>query len=209
LSPRAAQKCAAIHALSIRIPLLRSQPRCSLKIEIGAPIASNNFKSIGKFIKPRKLIMHATVKSLLIATLLSTLPIAGALAAAPSKDDVVAVVKKAVAFYQANGKDKALAEFNNKEGQFAKGEDYIDVHDLNGVCVAHPISPAKVGMNRLDQSDSAGKFYVKDLIDAAKQKPSGWIEYVMKNPVSGKLENKIAYWEVHDGLIFKAGTYSE
>lgn len=153
--------------------------------------------------------MHAGIKSLLIATLLSTLPLASALAVAPTKDEVVAVVKKAVAFYQANGKVKALAEFNNKEGQFAKGEDYVDVHDINGVCVAHPISPAKVGMNRLDQSDSAGKFYVKDLVDAAKQKPSGWIEYVMKNPVSGKLENKVAYWEVHDGLIFKAGTYTE
>ena len=46
-------------------------------------------------------------------------------------------------------------------------------------------------------------------MDAAKQKPSGWIEYVMKNPTTGKLENKTAYWELHDGLIFKAGTYTE
>jgi len=153
--------------------------------------------------------MHTFLKNMLIASVLSALPIAGTLAAAPSKDEVVAVVKKAVAFYQANGRDRALAEFNNKEGLFAKGEDYVDVHDINGVCVAHPISPAKVGLNRIDQSDSAGKFYVKDLVDAAKQKPSGWIEYVMKNPVSRKLQNKIAYWEVHDGLIFKAGTYTE
>jgi cytochrome c len=92
---------------------------------------------------------------------------------------------------------------------FAKGEDYVDVHDVSGVCLAHPISPAKVGLNRLDQSDSAGKFYIKDLVDAAKQKPSGWIEYVMKNPTTGKLQDKTAYWEVHDGLIFKAGTYTE
>ena len=153
--------------------------------------------------------MQSTFKGLLVAALLATLPIAGALAAAPSKDEVVSVVKKAVDFYKANGKDKALVEFNKKDGQFAKGEDYVDVHDINGVCVAHPISPAKVGVNRLDTSDSAGKFYVKELVDAAKSKPSGWIEYVMKNPTSGKLENKVAYWEVHDGLIFKAGTYTE
>jgi cytochrome c len=153
--------------------------------------------------------MKSTVKSLLIAAALAGLPFAGSMANAPSKDEVVAVVKKAVAYYKANGKDKALAEFNNKDGQFAKGEDYVDVHDINGVCVAHPISPAKVGLNRLDQSDSAGKFYVKELVDAAKQKPSGWIDYVMKNPTTGKLQNKLAYWEVHDGLIFKAGTYSE
>ena len=52
-------------------------------------------------------------------------------------------------------------------------------------------------------------FEIKGLVDAAKHKPSGWIEYVMKNPTTGKLENKTAYWEMHDGLIFKAGTYTE
>jgi cytochrome c len=153
--------------------------------------------------------MHSTLKGFLITAVLTALPFAGATASAPSKDEVVAVVKKAVEFYKANGKDKALAEFNKKDGLFAKGEDYVDVHDINGVCVAHPISPAKVGLNRLDQSDSAGKFYVRELVDAAKQKPSGWIEYVMKNPTTGRLENKTAYWEAHDGLIFKAGTYTE
>jgi cytochrome c len=153
--------------------------------------------------------MQSIFKGLLIAAVLTALPLAAANGAAPSKDEVVAVVKKAVDYYKANGKDKALLEFNRKDGQFAKGEDYVDVHDINGVCVAHPISPAKVGVNRLDTSDSAGKFYVKELVDAAKSKPSGWIEYVMKNPTSGKLENKMAYWEVHDGLIFKAGTYTE
>lgn len=151
--------------------------------------------------------MQARFKVLMIAALIA-LPMSTVFAAAPTKDDVVTVVKKAVAFYKANGRDKALAEFNNKDGQFAKGEDYVDVHDLAGVCVAHPVSPAKVGLNRLDSADSAGKFYIKEIVDAAKQKQSGWIEYVMKNPTTGKLENKTAYWEVADGLIFKAGTYT-
>jgi cytochrome c len=153
--------------------------------------------------------MQSTMKTFLIGAIFAALPLAGAMAAAPSKDEVVAVVKKAVDFYQANGKDKALIEFNKKDGLFAKGEDYVDVHDVSGMCLAHPISPAKVGLNRLDQSDSAGKFYIKDLVEAAKQKPSGWIEYVMKNPTTGKLQDKTAYWEVHDGLIFKAGTYTD
>ncbi len=153
--------------------------------------------------------MQSNLKSLIAAIFLCALPCAGTFAEAPSRDEVVAVVKKAAEFYKTNGRDKSLVEFNKKDGLFAKGEDYVDVHDINGVCVAHPISPAKVGLNRLDQSDSAGKFYVKELVNAAKQKPSGWIEYVMKNPTTGKLQNKTAYWEVHDGLIFKAGTYTE
>ncbi len=134
-------------------------------------------------------------------------PILVARADAPTKDEVVAQVKKAVAFYKANGREKTLAEMNNKDGQFAKGEDYVDVHDTSGNCVAHPISPGIVGLNRLDTADPSGKLFIKEMIDTAKTKPSGWLNYGRKNPVSGKIENKTAYWEVQDGLIFKAGTY--
>ncbi len=128
-------------------------------------------------------------------------------AGAPSKDEVVAQVKKAIAFYKATGRDKALAEFNNKDGQFAKGEDYVDVHDVGGTCVAHPTTPSLVGLNRLEAADPAGKKFIKEVVDAAKSKSSGWVTYDRKNPVSGKVEHKLAYWEVADGLIFKAGTY--
>jgi hypothetical protein len=39
--------------------------------------------------------------------------------------------------------------------------------------------------------------------------PNGWITYQRKNPVSGKIEKKLAYWERKDDLIFKAGTYEQ
>jgi len=145
---------------------------------------------------------------LVIAAALLVVPLGDA-AAAPSKDEVVAVVKKAIAYYKANGKEKALAEFNNKDGLFAKGEDYVDVHDVNGVCVAHPTTPAIVGMNRLDQADPNGKFFIKDIVEASKKQSSGWTEYVRKNPTNGKMQDKVAYWELYDGLIFKAGTYTD
>lgn len=126
---------------------------------------------------------------------------------APSKDEVVAQVKKAVDFYQVNGREKALAELNNKDGMFAKGQDYVDVHDTSGVCVAHPVSPGIVGLNRLDQADPNGKQFIKEIVEAAKTKPNGWITFMRKNPMSGKIEKKLAYWERKDDLIFKAGTY--
>jgi signal transduction histidine kinase len=127
--------------------------------------------------------------------------------AAPTKDEVVAQVKKAVDFFKANGREKTLAELNRKDGMFAKGEDYVDVHDVTGVCVAHPVSPGIVGLNRLDQADPGGKQFIKEIVETAK--PNGWITYQRKNPVSGKIETKLAYWEVKDGLIFKAGTYTQ
>jgi len=145
----------------------------------------------------------------LAVMLLALAPVAGRCADAPSKDEVVAQVKKAVTFYKASGREKALAEFNNKDGQFAKGEDYIDVHDMSGVCVAHPTSPGVVGLNRMEAADPDGKQWIKEMVQAAKAKPSGWLTYKRKNPVSGKIENKLAYWERVDDLLLKAGTYEQ
>jgi cytochrome c len=126
---------------------------------------------------------------------------------APTRNDVIAQVTKAVEFYRANGREKTLAELNKRDGQFAKGMDYVDVHDLNGVCVAHPMSPDVVGQNRLEVADMHGKRFIKEIVDAAKTQPDGWVTYMRENPNNGKVEKKIAYWAVRDGLIFKAGTY--
>ena len=63
-------------------------------------------------------------------------PVIAATPVAPSRNEVIAQVTKAVEFYRANGREKAIAELNRRDGAFAKGMDYVDVHDLNGVCVA-------------------------------------------------------------------------
>jgi signal transduction histidine kinase len=125
----------------------------------------------------------------------------------PTRDEVIAQVVKAVEFYKANGRQRALIAFNRKDGPFAKGMDYVDVHDLNGVCLAHPLSPDIVGANRLDVADMHGKHFIQEIVTAARSQTSGWVSYMRENPNTGQVEHKIAYWQMHDGLIFKAGTY--
>jgi cytochrome c len=142
--------------------------------------------------------------TVMMLTLGSTLAIADT---APTKDQVIAQVAKAVEYYKTNGRERALAAFNSKDGPFASGMDYVDVHDLNGVCVAHPLSRDVVGVNRLTVADMHGKKFIAEMVDAAKSQTSGWINYMRENPNTGKIEHKIAYWQIHDGLIFKAGTY--
>jgi cytochrome c len=115
--------------------------------------------------------------------------------------------QRGIQFYQKNGRERTIAELNRHDGAFAKGMDYVDLHDMNGVCVAHPKSPDLVGQNRLNVADVRGKHFIKEIVDAAKTHPDGWITFMKENPNNGKIEHKIAYWEVHDGLIFKAGTY--
>jgi signal transduction histidine kinase len=153
--------------------------------------------------------MFRAIKLIGLSVLVAFLPLAAASAADRGKEDVVAVVRGAIDYYKANGKTKALALLSTKDNPFGKGEAYVDVHDLNGVCLAHPNQPGIIGISRLEQADPAGKYVYKDIIAEVKAgKKSGWIDYMRKNPVDGKIEKKTAYWELHDGLIFKAGTYA-
>ena len=54
-----------------------------------------------------------------------------------TKEDAIAMVKKAGAYYQLHGLEKALAEFNNQKGQFVKDELYLFVYDERGLNLAH------------------------------------------------------------------------
>lgn len=147
------------------------------------------------------------VYAVLTALVLAVAPAFATASSPPTKDEVIAQVTKAVEFYKANGRQRALVAFNNKNGPFAAGMDYVDVHDINGVCVAHPLSPDIVGVNRLDVADMHGKHFIQEIVNAARSQSSGWVTYMRENPNTGKIEHKIAYWQMHDGLIFKAGTY--
>jgi signal transduction histidine kinase len=131
---------------------------------------------------------------------------ATAQAETPTRSEVIERVNQAVEFYKAQGRAKALAELNRTDGPFASGMDYVDVHDLNGVCVAQPRAPDLVGMSRLDVEYAHGRRIMREIIDAARSQPSGWISYDFENPNTGQLEKRVAYWLVHDGLIFKART---
>jgi cytochrome c len=148
--------------------------------------------------------------SLFVAPVVAASPVTQTAVTAPStpsRDDVVAKVTKALEFYRQNGREKTIAELNRHDGSFAKGMDFVDLHDMNGICIAHPRSPDLVGQNRLDAADPHGKHFIKEVVDAAKGHQDGWVTYLRENPNNGEIEHKIAYWAVHDGLIFMAGTY--
>jgi cytochrome c len=133
--------------------------------------------------------------------------LAGIAYSAASKDDAEAMVKSAIAYYKANGMAKAFAEINNPKGQFIKGDLYVFVYDMQGNCVAHGFSQKMIGNNLMDMKDPDGKPYVKERIELAKTKGSGWQDYKFVNPTTKKIENKTAYIEKADNLIFGCGIY--
>lgn len=117
------------------------------------------------------------------------------------------MVEKAAAYYQANGKDKALKEYNNPKGQFVKGELYVFAYDMSGTVIAHPVNAKLVGVNTLETPDVDGKLWRKEGMEMVKKSGAGWVDYKFKNPQSGKVEQKTTYLKKVGDIVLGCGAY--
>jgi cytochrome c len=115
-------------------------------------------------------------------------------------------VKKAIAYYDKNGRDKSLEEFSRSPGPFVDRDLYVTVLTLQGDSLAH-INPKQRGKNMLDFRDTDGKYAIKERLEVAKAQGKGWHEFKFANPVTKKIEVKRNYLEVHDNLVFSAGAF--
>jgi signal transduction histidine kinase len=79
-----------------------------------------------------------------------------------SADEAAALIEKSIAFYKANGKEKALAEISNPGGQFVKGDLYVFLWDLNGTVIAHGANQKLIGKDVSGLKDADGKLFVKE-----------------------------------------------
>ena len=125
-----------------------------------------------------------------------------------TREQMVAFVKEAVAYAKANGKEKALAEFSNPKGSFVRGDLYLYAYDYNGTTIAHPVNPEKIGVNRLEEKDANGNYFIRELMDATTD-GTGFVEYTYINPKNDRrVEKKLGYVEqVDDEWWLGSGIY--
>ncbi|MDD5712122.1 MAG: cache domain-containing protein [Smithellaceae bacterium] len=126
----------------------------------------------------------------------------------PTKAEVVAFVKEAVAYAKENGKQKALKEFMNRKGPFVRGELYIYAYDFNGTVISHGGQPGLVGKNLIGMKDKNGVMVIQGLIKLAKS-GGGWLRYLWPNPLhNNAVEPKLGYVEkVDDTWWLGSGMY--
>lgn len=117
------------------------------------------------------------------------------------------LVKKAVVYIKANGKDKAFAEISNPKGRFVDRDLYVVVYDMNGVCLAHGFNQKMVGKSLVDMKDPDGKAFVKERIELGKSRESFWQMYKFVNPVTKKIENKAMYMQRMGDVLVGCGIY--
>lgn len=109
----------------------------------------------------------------------------------PEKAKVM--VEKAYNYLVENGKQKAFKEISNPEGQFVKGDLYVFVLDFKGKNLANGGNPSFVGISHIDLKDPEGKEFIKEMVELAKTKGSGWVEYKWLNPTTKRIQQKTTY----------------
>ena len=125
-----------------------------------------------------------------------------------TKEEAQALVEKAAAFWSANGREKAVAAFNDRQGAFVDRDLYIVAATLaDGVRIAHGFNAKMVGKSLNDFKDIEGKPYGLDILETAKTKGSGWVDYKFTNPVSKKIMDKTSYVKKVDDVVIFAGAY--
>jgi signal transduction histidine kinase len=129
-------------------------------------------------------------------------------AAEPTRKDAQEMVERGAEFIKVHGKDKLQAEVSAKKADWVKGELYLFAYDMSGKIVMHPTNPALVGKNMLEVPDVDGKRFRKDIVEGAKTKGAGWVDYKYKNPVDGKIELKTSFFMKAGDWILTAGVYA-
>jgi len=117
------------------------------------------------------------------------------------------LVYQAIKYYKTHGKEKAFREFNDRNGQFVKKDLYIFVQDEHGKLFVNPFNTSLIGKSSFELKDAEGKYFVKEMINIAKQKGSGWVDYKWMDPTTGEVSLKSAYCLKVDDYIFSCGIY--
>jgi signal transduction histidine kinase len=153
-------------------------------------------------------IMKKLVQSVLLSTALAICSQASA-ADYGTSEEATAMVKKAVAYLKANGKEKTLAEVSNSKGKFIDRDLYISVYDMNGTVVAHGVNPKLLGKDVSELKDADGKQFIKEILSKANSSGKGNADYKWPNPVSKEIQAKTVYFEKADDLVFSSGYYKK
>ena len=149
-------------------------------------------------------------KWLYIAALALT---SAAFAAESPKETAKRLVKEAIAYSREQGTTKAIDAINS-EKKFMLGDIYVTVYNMQGICLAHPTKPERVGNDLSHEKDVDGVAFNQERLKIAEKivknqikEEERWQRYKFQNPQTKKIEPKIAYIDVYDGFIFAAGAY--
>jgi len=142
-----------------------------------------------------------------IAAIMIATPAAYAASDRATLEEAKAMVKKAREYIRKNGREKAFAEIDKRDGMFVDRDIYIYVYDKDLKNLAHGGNARLIGKNLAEMRDPDGKYVNKGLLEAA-EKGGGTFTFKFLNPASNKIETKTGYAEMEGDLMVGSGVYT-
>jgi cytochrome c len=103
----------------------------------------------------------------------------------------------------------AFAAFNDPKGPYVREDLYVFAVSLDDArFVATGVTPALVGTDAGVMHDATGKPVIADMIALARSQGHGQVDYVWRNPVTNKVENKHSRIERVDNYLIGVGYYT-
>jgi methyl-accepting chemotaxis protein len=123
------------------------------------------------------------------------------------RGQVVALVKAAARHLREYGLQRACADFNDRNGPFVRGEQYVVVLDAKCTRLAFAPDPSQVGRDDSQLRDADGRYFSRDMVALAQANGAAWHDYRMTNPRTGRVEPKSMYIEQVGELVLGCGIY--
>jgi len=144
----------------------------------------------------------------IIAKLFVSLTICASTVFALSVDDVKMFVEKGAALCEEKGNKVCFDAFNDPNGGFIKGELYMFAYKFDGVNQSHGANPSIAGRNLFKLKDASGVLLIQALINVAKDKGNGWLDYKWSHPQTKKITPKTSYiMKLKGDYFIGAGMY--
>jgi methyl-accepting chemotaxis protein len=124
-----------------------------------------------------------------------------------ARDQAVALVKKAAAHLAKVGPRQAFADFHDSTAGFMFDDYYVFVLDMNCVLHANGAEPETCGANHSGNIDADGKRFSLELVEVARTRGRGWVDYRRANRRTGQIEGKSSYVERVGDFLVGCGIY--
>jgi cytochrome c len=123
--------------------------------------------------------------------------------------ELTTLVNRAVAYARENGKEKAIAAFNDPNGSFVQGDVYVFSESYDGTALAEPFHHELIGTNIRNLTDRFGIPIVRNIAETARY-GTGYVSYDYPNPKNNNhVESKLSVVSDVDGTYYVgAGTYA-
>ncbi len=104
-------------------------------------------------------------------------------------------------------REQAFERFKaNVNTMFYNGKDYIFAQNMSYQTIIHPVRPDVIGKDQRDNKDSNGVYFVRALVDTARNQGDGFIEYMYPKPNTELPLPKLSYVKMFEPWQMTIGT---